>query len=53
MINSEEELKNFHPSIEIGQSEDAIYQKDFTDFTDVILNLMKQEGRDGQKNNSR
>ena len=31
MINFEEELKKFHPSLEIEEAEDAIYNQDLTD----------------------
>lgn len=40
MINFEEELKKFHPSLEIEQSEDAIYSKDLTDIADLFINLV-------------
>ena len=31
MINFEEELKKFHPSLEVEDVEDAIYHQDLTD----------------------
>ncbi|MCQ2541624.1 MAG: hypothetical protein MJ112_04915 [Lachnospiraceae bacterium] len=40
MINFEEELKKFHPSLEIEQSEDAINNNDLTDMADLFINLV-------------
>ena len=31
MINFEEELKKFHPSLEVEDAEEAIYNQDLTD----------------------
>ena len=42
MINYEEELKKFHSSLDVNEAEDAIYNRDLTDITD-ILKLMKDE----------
>ena len=39
MINFEEELKKFHPSLEIDQAEEAIYNQDLTDMADLLVNL--------------
>ncbi len=41
MINFEEELKNFHPSLEIDEAEDAIYNQDLTDMADLLVNMIK------------
>ena len=41
MINFEEELKKFHPSLEIEDSEDALYNQDLTDMADLFINLVK------------
>ena len=35
MLNFEEELKKFQPSLEIEEIEDAVYQEDLTDMTDI------------------
>ena len=43
MLNFEEELKKFHPSLEVEGAEDAIYNQDLTDMTDI---LMKMLGKD-------
>lgn len=42
MINFEEELKNFHPSLEIDEAEDAIYNQDLTDMADLLVNMIKE-----------
>ncbi|MGN1171211.1 MAG: hypothetical protein ACI4SZ_06110 [Lachnospiraceae bacterium] len=42
MINFEEELKKFHPSLEVEDAEDAIYNQDLTDVADVLLGMMQQ-----------
>ena len=42
MINFEEELKKFKPSLEIDQAEEAIYKKDLRDVTDILEDMMKE-----------
>ncbi len=37
MINFEEELKKFHPSLEVENAVDAIYSQDLTDIADLLL----------------
>ena len=39
MIDFEEEIKKFHPSLEIGEVEEAIYNHDFTDLTDLLVEI--------------
>lgn len=46
MIDFEEELKKFQPSLEIDEAEEAIYNHDLTDMTDIIQEILKQSGRD-------
>ncbi len=43
MINFEEELKKFHPSLEIEEAEDAIYNQYLTDMADLLVSLVKEE----------
>ena len=43
MINYEEELKKFHSSLDVNEAEDAIYNWDLTDITDILKELMKDE----------
>ena len=40
MINFEEELKNFKPSLE--EAEQAIYNHELTDMTDVLKEMMQE-----------
>lgn len=42
MINFEEELKKFHPSLEIEEAEDALYRKNLTDIADLVVELVKE-----------
>ncbi len=42
MINFEEELKKYHPSLEIEDAEDAIHNRDLNDMTDVLLSMLKE-----------
>ncbi len=43
MLNFEEELKKFKPCLEVEDIEDAVYQEDLTDMTDLIEKVMKQQ----------
>ena len=43
MINYEEELKKFHSSLDVNEAEDDIYNRDLTDITDILKELMKDE----------
>jgi len=47
MINFEEELKNFQPSLEVEEAEAAIYNHNMTDVTDILAEIM----RDMKQNN--
>ena len=42
MINFEEELKRFKPSLEVEEAEDVIYDRDLTDMTDVLQEMLKE-----------
>lgn len=42
MINFEEELKKFHPSLEVEDAEDAIYNQDLTDMADLLVTMIKE-----------
>ena len=44
MINFEEELAKYKPSKEIENLEDEIFQRDLTDMTDILFQLMQQGG---------
>ena len=43
MIDFEEELKKFRPSLDVNEAEDAIYNRDFTDVTDILKELINDE----------
>ena len=49
MIDLEEELKKFHPSLDVNEAEDAIYNRDFTDVTDILKELINDEKKKRQK----
>ena len=36
MINFEEELKKFKPSLDVDEAEGAIYSRDLTDVIDIL-----------------
>ncbi len=40
MINFEEEIKKFHPSLEIEEAEDAIYNNNISDITDIMIDMV-------------
>ena len=42
MIDFEEELKKFQPSLEVEEAEDAIYNRDLTDMTDILREMIEQ-----------
>lgn len=45
MINFEEELKNFKPSLEVEGAEQAIYNHELTDMTDVLQEILQDMKR--------
>ncbi len=42
IMDFEEELKKFEPSMEINEAEDAIYQRDMTDMMDVVQEILRE-----------
>lgn len=42
MINFEEELMKFHPSLEVEDAEEAIYNQDLTDMADLLVKMVKE-----------
>ena len=42
MINFDEEIKKFHPSLEVDEAEDAIYNNNITDLTDIMVEILKE-----------
>lgn len=45
MIDFEEELKKFEPSMEVEEAEDAIYNRDLTDMMDILQEMLKESRR--------
>ncbi len=42
MINYEEELKKFQPSLGVDETEGAIYSRDLTDVIDILKEMLKE-----------
>ena len=42
MIYFEDELKTFKPSLEVEEAEDAIYDRDLTDMTDIMQEIIRE-----------
>ncbi|HIQ93106.1 MAG TPA: hypothetical protein IAB24_07715 [Candidatus Copromonas avistercoris] len=42
MINFEEEIERFRPSLEVEAVSEAIVKSDLTDMSDIMLELMKE-----------
>ena len=42
MLDFEEELKKFKPSLELEDIEDAVYQEDLSDVSDFLKQVMDQ-----------
>ena len=42
MINFEEELKKFQPSLEVEDAEEAIYNQDITDMADILVKMLQE-----------
>ncbi len=45
MIDFEEEIKKFHPSLEVEEAEEAIYSHNLTDMTDILQEMIKEARR--------
>ena len=43
MLDFEEEVKKFKPSLEVEEIEDAVYQEDLSDVTDLLKQIMDQK----------
>ena len=43
MLDFEEELKKFKPSLEVEEIENAVYQEDLSDVTDLLKQIMDQK----------
>lgn len=49
MINFEEELKKFHPSLEVEEAEEAIYNQDLTDMADLLVRMVKEAAEETEE----
>lgn len=49
MINFEEELKKFHPSLEVEDAEEAIYNQDLTDMADLLVKILKEAENEAEE----
>ena len=47
MINYEDEIKRFKPSLDVDQLEDAILKVDLTDMNDLMTQLMEEALKKG------
>ena len=46
MINFDEEIQKFQPSLEVEDTEDAIYNNDVPDITDLITRILNGKNSD-------
>lgn len=46
MINFDEEIQKFQPSLEVEDAEDAIYNNDVLDITDLISQILSGKNTD-------
>ncbi len=42
MINFDEEIAKFQPSLEVDQAEEVIHNNDLSDITDIIKTMLKE-----------
>ena len=42
MLNFEEELKKFKPSLAVEEIEKAVYEEDLTDMTDILREMLEK-----------
>lgn len=45
MLDFQEELKKFKPSLEVEDIEDAVYQENLSDMTDLLREVMDQSNK--------
>ncbi len=43
MINFDEEIAKFQPSLEVDQAEEVIFNNDLTDISDMIESILKEK----------
>lgn len=49
MINFDEELKKYKPSLEVDQAEEAIQRNDLLDVVDIVEEMMQEVRRDPKR----
>ena len=49
MINFDEELKKYKPSLEVDQAEEAIQRNDLRDVVDIVEGMMQEVRRDPKR----
>lgn len=42
MINYDEEIRKFKPSLDVDEAESAIYDRDLTDVIDILKEMLKE-----------
>ena len=42
MINYDEEIMKFKPSLDVDEAEGAIYQRDLTDVIDILKEMLEE-----------
>ena len=45
MINYDEEIRKFKPSLDVDEAEGAIYQRDLTDVIDILKEMLQETGK--------
>ena len=48
MLDFEEELRKFHPSIEVEDAEEAIFSQDLTDIADALIGVLDKAKKTGE-----
>ncbi len=49
MIDFEEELKKFRPSLEVEDAEEAITSQDLTDMADILIRMAEKTKKDEEQ----
>ena len=52
MINYDEEIKKFQPSLDVDEAEGAIYSRDLTDVIDILKEMLKETSGSERKSRS-
>ncbi|MCR5055152.1 MAG: hypothetical protein K6A69_09945 [Lachnospiraceae bacterium] len=49
MLDFEEEIKKFQPSMEVEEAERAIWDRDLTDMTDILKEMVARRNEEGRR----